>query len=44
MFFTLYLEKYEEENLDGGGYSYFGSGSWKSNNGKLSGEIELKKF
>ena len=42
--FTLYLEKYEEENLDGGGYSYFGSGSWKSNNGKLSGEIELKKF
>ncbi|MFM7667751.1 MAG: hypothetical protein ACKO7D_06130 [Bacteroidota bacterium] len=42
--FTLYLEKYEEENLDGGGYKYYGSGSWKSNNGKLSGDIELKKF
>jgi hypothetical protein len=42
--FTLYLEKYEEENLDGGGYNYLGSGSWKSNNGKLSGDIELRKF
>jgi hypothetical protein len=42
--FTLYLEKYEEENLDGGGNNYLGSGSWKSNNGKLSGDIELRKF
>ena len=42
--FTLYLEKYEEENLDGGGYNFLGSGSWKSNNGKLSGDIELRKF
>jgi hypothetical protein len=42
--FTLYLEKYEEENLDGGGYNYLGSGLWKSNNGKLSGDIELRKF
>lgn len=42
--FTLYLEKYEEVNMDGGGYNYYGSGSWQSNNGKLSGDIELRKF
>lgn len=41
--FTVYFEKYEEVNVDGGGFTYSGSGKWKSNNGKLSGDIELSK-
>ena len=41
--FTVYFEKYEEVNIDGGGFTYSGSGKWKSNNGKLSGDIELSK-
>jgi hypothetical protein len=41
--FTVYFEKYEEVNIDGGGFTYSGTGKWKSNNGKLSGDIELSK-
>ena len=41
--FTVYFEKYEEVNIDGGGFTYSGSGKWKSNNGKLSGDLELSK-
>jgi hypothetical protein len=41
--FTVYFEKYEEVNIDGGGFTYSGSGKWKSNDGKLSGDIELSK-
>jgi len=41
--FTVYFEKYEEVNIDGGGFTYSGSGKWKSNDGKLSGDITLSK-